>query len=553
MNRLIRLALLTMTAGSMITGIASATTYYIAANGNNSNSGTSKSSPWSHAPGMPNCTSTCASTTPKAGDQFIFRGGDTWHFGSGSPLIGGEWNWQWSGSSGSPIYVGVDTTWFSGNSFARPVLNGDNPLSTNYVSTCAHDYTNMQFMVNLSQNWLTFDNFEFTGVCWSGQISGNAMIYQQGGSTNDVISKLYCHGWTVTRGAYDNFYCIDTNGGGTLADSNQYAYDVFDGSDSPHFPAGDTANCQWSGNNTVGCASGQGIYGRANDVHNSVFRYLSNFMVTNTTMTIHDNLFEYLYYSFANNAQHPNILNNLGGPAGSDLYVYNNVVRHTFVTENFFLAVRTNAYIFNNVFYDNMNTQYGVMPVGCVYLNAAPQTGGSQAVYIYNNTLGDASCQFTFANANAPLLSFNGTGTFENNHFVGYSPAALSSVYVINSSNVHATIKDNGSEIFQTTSVANGQGYTASNNYAPTSNSGASVGAGSNLTSSCSTFSSDSALCSGTSDGVTEQAADGGQSAVFPAIAIVSRPSPGAWDAGAYEFGAGGPPTPPTGLSAIVQ
>src|ERR1700683_21618 len=35
--------------------------YYIAANGSDSNNGTSETSPWQHAPGMPACSATCAS------------------------------------------------------------------------------------------------------------------------------------------------------------------------------------------------------------------------------------------------------------------------------------------------------------------------------------------------------------------------------------------------------------------------------------------------------------------------------------------------------------
>ena len=126
------------------------------------------------------------------------------------------------------------------------------------------------------------------------------MIGQPGGAvTNSTVSNFYCHGWTMTKRAADNFPCILTLGGGNAADMNQYAYDVFDGSDSPHFAAGDTNNCQWGGNNTVGCTSGQGIYGSAYDVHGCVFRYLSNMMVTINTHTVHDNLFEYLYSTFA--------------------------------------------------------------------------------------------------------------------------------------------------------------------------------------------------------------------------------------------------------------
>ena len=32
--------------------------------------------------------------------------------------------------SGSPIYIGVDITWFSGSSFSRPIFNEDNPITT---------------------------------------------------------------------------------------------------------------------------------------------------------------------------------------------------------------------------------------------------------------------------------------------------------------------------------------------------------------------------------------------------------------------------------------
>ena len=397
MNRSMRFFVAILFCSLIIAGSASASTHYIAADGSDSNDGTSKTAPWQHAPGMPSCASSCASYKPVPGDQFIFRGGDTWHFGAGSPLIGGTWKWTWGGSSGSPIYIGVDETWFSGTSFSRPILNGDNPLSTSFVSSCAHDYGSAPYLVNLSVSWLTFDNFEMKGVCWSSQLTDSGMLNQDGGVTNDIISNFYCHGWTMTSGAWDNFVCILNNGGGTLADYNQYAYDIFDGSDSPHFPAGDSAHCQWGGGGGNACGSGQGIYGRAYDVHNCVFRYLSNFMVTNTTHTVHDNLFEYLLYTYASgDQQHPNVINNLGGPTGDPIYFYNNVMRHTYVTENIYLAVRTTAYVFNNVFYDNMNSQYGVLPSGCIRFNSVSNSAASQSAYIYNNTEGDSSCQFIF-------------------------------------------------------------------------------------------------------------------------------------------------------------
>jgi hypothetical protein len=550
----IRLALLALTVSVIINGTASATTYYIAANGNDSNSGTSKTTPWLHAPGMKTCSNSCASASPRPGDQVIFRGGDTWHWGdsSASNYVGADgWNWTWSGSSGNPIYLGVDQAWYTGSSWVRPVFSGDNPLSTSFVSDCAHDFSGAAQLILLNASYLTFDNFEMTGVCWSSQIQENGMITQPGGAvTNSIVSNFYCHGWTMTKGASDNFPCILTLGGGTVADMNQYVDDVFDGSDAPHFAAA-SANCQWSGNTSGGCASGQGIYGRAYDVHGCIFRYLSNFMVTVNTHSVHDNLFEYLYPTFASGSmqQHPNVLNNIGGATGDPLYFYNNIMRHTFVTEDVYLAVRTSVYIFNNVFFDNMNSVFGVLPGGCFRLNSVGNSAATQTAYIYNNTAGDGSCQFKFEVANSPLTAWNGTGNFQNNHFIGLLPAVLSTAYVC-STGGQCTINDKGNEIFQTAAVAALQGYVASNSYAPGSG-GATIGAGANLSTLCSTFSSDSELCGGTSDGASEQKGNGGEIAADPAIQMIPRQS--SWDIGAYQFSGGTAPSAPTGLTAVVQ
>ena len=275
-------------------------------------------------------------------------------------------------------------------------------------------------------------------------------------------------------------------------------------------------------------------------------------MVTNTTHTVHDNLFEYLLYTYASgDQQHPNVINNLGGPTGDPIYFYNNVMRHTYVTENIYLAVRTTAYVFNNVFYDNMNSQYGVLPSGCIRFNSVSNSAASQSAYIYNNTEGDSSCQFIFASPNSPLTAWNGTATFQNNHFIGAT--ALSNAYNINSG-VSAKIVDNGNEVFQSASSAASEGYTAANNFAPTQPSNATVGAGANVSGSCGTFSSDSALCSSTSGGVTEQTQGSGLMAA-DTTRPVARPSSGAWDSGAYYLGGGSSsqPAPPSGLSANVQ
>jgi hypothetical protein len=552
-------SLLILSAFSLVVPMAFATNYYVAANGSDSNSGTSNTSPWLHAPGMPSCTATCAGHAPVAGDKYIFRGGDTWHYGNSaaSPYIGsGGWNWKWNGSNGNPIYIGVDQTWYTGSAWVRPILSGDNPLSTSFVSSCAHAESGSLISFGSgSLQYVTLDNFEFSGVCWTGQSGSNgAMLNVAGGDTNIIVSNLYCHGWTMTSGSSDNFPCITSFGSGTAADFNQYFSNVFDGSDSPHFAAG-SSGCQWFANDPSGCASGQGMNGsHFYDVHSNVFRYLSNMIVTANCHTIHDNLFEYLYDSFASGSvqQHANVMNCLGGATGDNLYWYNNVMRHTHATEDVYLAVRTNVYFFNNLMYDNMNSVVGPVPGGCIRFNSVSNSSSTQVANIYNNTFGDATCLLKFEVSNSPLTPWNGTGNFQNNHIIAFSPQSLSSLYIC-ATGGQCAINDDGNEIFQTQAVANSQGYTPTNNYSPTSSSGATVGAGANQSTLCPAFSADGDFCDGTTSAVMEQAGSGGKIASYPAVSMVPRPGNGssAWNAGAYEFGAG--PQAPTNLQAVVH
>jgi hypothetical protein len=191
-------------------------------------------------------------------------------------------------------------------------------------------------------------------------------------------------------------------------------------------------------------------------------------------------------------------------------------------------------------------------------LEFQPDSASSTAVlYFYNNTLdassvGHGVCKVSF-NGSSP--AWRGTANFQNNHIIGSGGTALSA-FVACQSGATCTNNDNGSEIYQSEAVANGQGYLSGNDYAPTLPTGnATVGAGANLASLCATFSSDNALCSGTGLGVVEKAGQGGYVAVSPAVTPVPRPSTGLWDVGAYQFaGSGsGQPNPPSGLTAVVQ
>src|SRR6266550_2907123 len=504
MQRSIRFAVLTfigfISAGSASIVMA-AGTHYIAANGSDTNDGASKTTPWAHAPGMTNCRANCSSYTPTAGDQFIFKGGDSWHYGNNSavPYVGsGQWSWSWSGNSthcdyartdtSTCIYIGVDRTWFSGNSWARPIFNGDNPVTNGFPSSCAYDEgaSGYFFLKIGSVSYLTVDDLEFTGKCWSNTVGGGSQshgyISLGGGATNVMVKNSYLHGWSATPSSADYHYNIST-GTGAIADYNQYAYDIIDGSDSSRAlnATQSAAYCLYVAQIGVStatnlCASGQGVYGKAYDVH--------------------------------------------------------------------------------NVFYDNMNVpNFGIISAGCVRFNKVSNSNLTTSAYIFNNTIGDGNCQFNFDHANAPLTAWNGTAYFQNNHFIGFPSAQLSSVYSCQTT-ATCTIVDNGNEVFQSAATAAAQGYTAASNFAPTSFAGATVGAGANASSSCATFSSDAALCSGTCDGAAYQPGSGGEVASYPAISLVARPASGAWDAGAYFFGGGTTatkPNPPTALSATVQ
>lgn len=523
--------LLSLLTSALMMGTASATTYYVAANGSDSNSGAAKTSPWQHAPGMKNCSGSCASASPKAGDSIIFRGGDTWHFGNNSltPYVGSmTWNFSYSGASGNPIYVGVDQTWFAGSAWARPIFSGDDPITTSQVASCTYDYNNVNVVVLGTDNHIRLDNIEMSGFCASEASDPNAGMVNFGG-TDAIVENMYFHGFTISTAAvYDEQVAIHGSGNGFKGDlTNQCLSNVFDNSD------GSLGN---SGTYPNGKASLESIQNACAVVAFNVFNRVSNGIV-GTSTSVHDNLFHDMYEPVG--SVHGNIWNSNNDGlvnVGSQQF-YNNVFYNINEGVSVWLMPTPTAYIFNNVAWNNSNS-------GNCYL-----IGGASGatVYFYNNT-SDAPCTLR-ALDNGSDPRWDGTVYFENNHFIGYSGTALSAMYSCDSG---ATCKwvDNGNELFQTEAVANSQGYTAANEYAPASG-GSTIGAGADLSSSCGSFSSDSELCGGTSDGALEQKSGGGQTALNPAIPMVPRQA--SWDIGAYKFASNQAPAPPTNVTAVVQ
>ena len=329
-------------------------------------------------------------------------------------------------------------------------------------------------------------------------------------------------------------------------------HSVIDGSDS-------------SGASTAYTGSGKAL-GICSDLEYNVIRYVSNGCVDGASSgypadNYHDNLFEYMYNPAGGHGNVIELGGGSGGPSPGNIYFYNNVMRHTDEGVGFDLipANGSSIYAFNNVFYDNANAS------NCFGPGAPNGATATSNVYFYNNTVdsqpnvqgnNNGGCVFGVANSSHVVMHF------ANNHMVNYSSTNFSAN--VNWSGGTGTINDIGNEVWQGECTANSQSYlgvttmngsgcqAGDNGYSPQNSSGQTYHAGANLSTLCSTFSYDSALCSGTSFGVSEVEGSGGYVVNYPAVPVNPRGT--AWDAGAYQFTSSSTQlNPPSGLSAVVQ
>lgn len=526
MKRFSCLLMFTLLISLVFVGNTSATTYYIASNGADSNNGTSKTTPWAHAPGMTGCTATCASATPLAGDQFILRGGDTW---TPSSL---PWNWRWSGSSGNGILLGTDKTWYTGGAWSRPIFDGVG----SYPGATPGGF----FLQLVNSSYVTVDNFEFKGLNWSANLCSNEDAYiEKSGGTNVTIEHVYFHGWTHSAGICEGNDANAIYAGGSDTTSIVLQI-VVDGSDTARDSFG-------------------GIYGGGiGEISQSYFSYLDNGL-NGSCHLIHDSVFyDVGFLSYSGAVSHNNIAeSNLDLPGGC--IVYNNVMQGPFSTPGGVPVMQVprsgdTSYAFNNLM---MNSgAYGGTALWCGEFFSSGNSGGTCTWF--NNTLEGGPD----SNPTEPLFRIGAglSGTVPaainefNNH--GLTSGAMNAVSPECS---RACTVTQATSLLQTLSTANGQGYTLSKtfSFSPTSG-GATIGVGTNESSLCTTISginsvAGSACTQDTTYGVTYNSLS--HTVSFPARTPVSRPSTGAWDVGAYQFLSGSQSTvaPPTSLSATVQ
>lgn len=546
--------------------------YFVAANGSDTNSGTSESTPWLHAPQMPNCSGTCAAVQNQTngippGTGIIFRGGDTWHLGNSgaSPYTGGEWNFNTGqypmGTSSKPIYIGVDQTWFTGGSWVRPVLTLDNPVcglsnvggscsssslpggaTQYYVSSCAYTLSPNNMIDISGLQYYIIDNFEMTGLCQTaaGQPSADNYV-RYGGLRNPVtFQNLYIHGWTHIQYAAQNSspscataVCFDIfafqGGVSGTGPGDVLRYDVVDGSDSDP---------------EAGGVCFKGFY----DVAYSAFRYVST-CLPGDLHTFHDNLYEYFFEN-----GHSDMLGFNENSSSTDV-VYNNVLRHIDTTGATGTPViwpnppsSTTIYIFNNLIYD----------VGSVeYLNIGNSGSTYGSHYVFNNTFQTNVSQTIF---NCQFLS-GGSLYDTNNHTIDdgavYTSPCNNKTTTTDVTLTNAQANANSSAAFNQ--------YNASEAYAysPVVSTNSTVATGTNLQSYCSALSTAAASDAALSDAASACknatpfrcgyiVSTHSVSCLTPTPTAVARPAGANWNIGAYELPATSPSRPTNPAAAVA-
>lgn len=176
------------------------TTYYIDySTGSDLNSGLTKLAPWQHAGGMVGASNNANSHVPVPGDIYIFKGGVTW------PVPNYPWIFPSSGTSGSHITYTTDHTWFNGGSFTQPTFDDNHALTANNAAS-------PQGYIQVPQSGITVNDFNFINYGTAHAKGGNACIdvHNQHDETwtNNTFAcyariPIYIH-WDSVSGTFSN-------------------------------------------------------------------------------------------------------------------------------------------------------------------------------------------------------------------------------------------------------------------------------------------------------------------------------------------------------------
>jgi hypothetical protein len=505
----------------LFAGCASATTYYISfSSGSNTNNGTSESTPWKTHPYMQTaaaCTGTGSAPnySHSAGDQFVFRQGDSWPNACFDMAI------QNGGAVGNPDVYTFDPSWGTAGGTTGNLGQAVGTYQFNAGGSVINGADGWNdFIYDNSNSNITFNGMEMTGMTWSGDGGsfGNVEGFQLQQSTNVIISNIYAHGWTHPGATGDTLTWVVGNGNSPHNAGTRVTGSVFDG-----------VNSGGSGKSDSG-----GATFAIPLVDNNIIRNMSNGLLLNANGVVHDNMIGPINPSF-NPAVHENCIEPVDGiSAGtSTVYIYNNVIHDCTAVGIITQGVAPSGsnevdYIWNNVYYVGSVSS---PPIPFQFDSTlSPNTGSS--VHAWNNTIYAGTGTYCMRAVNRGNGNFN-VLDIENNHCI--SDQGVITLGITGNTYTNVT------NVLMSTATAATQGYTSSETYAysPTSATNGTVGAGTNLTS----------LVSASTAALTADTAYvGTRSTNF-------RPSSGAWDAGAYEFsssGTTGAPAPPTNVKVLV-
>ena len=450
-------------------------TYYVDfASGANTNSGISKNSPWKYAPGMSGCALNCAVFGLQPGDRVIFKGGVAWDV-TAFPLKVNA-----SGTSGNPIYFGVDQTWFAGAAWSRPVFN--------LVNTTWHAAP----IVANAVNFVTFDNLEIKNeeVDNTDSFPPRSAITVNGGS-NITIQNCYIHGWSIQQPLSGS----DNSPTGGVA--------FYNGS-----VAGTVQNCVFDG--SPESDSGVAIYG-GSAIHGNVIENVPNgIVITDSSADVSGNQIFDVPYSV------DPVENSSAIFAFSGASIHNNIV-HDLVPGASALQLEAGAGGTGNTQYVFNNLVWNVGDAAPIEMSSAflgPVSQSNQ--FIYNNTLSGGSTAGCITVDPSYFVPTN--LTVQNNHCISDTPATSAWCWNQSGGNFDCGSVTNvtfGNNVLMTSSAAASAGYTLTASFQPSVPASATVGVGLNLSASCTTIGLP--LCSD--------------------LLQVLRPSGStAWDAGAYQF-----------------
>ncbi|MGH8280562.1 MAG: DUF11 domain-containing protein, partial [Gammaproteobacteria bacterium] len=283
-----------------------------------------------------------------------------------------------------------------------------------------------------------------------------------------------------------------------------------------------------------GYATGEGMYGGPGTVFRNVFKDIPESLDPADLITLHDNLFlngnaVSLGAGSGGAGIHEHLFNSTYDECNAT--IYNNVAITVAAGEGYNSNVGSgcNEFIFNNIATDVTMAIDGA-GVNTFLLSAISATGTR---YVFNNT-----CEGGPDAAPGPQQGCyreldGGTVYLSNSHTI----TSASSIFDVDAGTLTPT-----TNVTQTQSVANGQGYSFSQTFqfSPTAVGDATVGAGTNETSICNMIPDANVQAACMQDTTYAVGYDSVNHKVLsgPARTPNARPASGAWDAGAYAFAA---------------